>query len=82
MDKVKKEVLVFSGSWCTACGTYKQALTKADIKFTEHNYEEVPDLVEKYGVKSLPTTVIIKGDEVITIVQVVPAAVIKEILAS
>lgn len=83
MDNVQKKVLIFSAPWCKACGPYKQALTKADIEFTEYNYENVPELVEKYGVKGLPTTVILKGKEIIaTIVQAVPAEVIKEVLAS
>lgn len=59
------EVLVFSAPWCKACAPYKDALTKAGIKFTNFNIEHAPILAEKYNIKSLPTTMVFKNNELI-----------------
>lgn len=63
-----KEVIKFSASWCGPCKAYGPIFEKVskndelkDIKFTEMDVEsdEATPLVEKYGIKGVPATMIV-----------------------
>lgn len=57
---MKKVVLVISASWCSVCGPYKQALTRAGIEFKEYDADDPTrqEFITQSGVRSLPTTMI------------------------
>ena len=62
LDKVIK----ISATWCMPCHAYKKTFdaVKADerfkdIEFEELDAEENEELCEKYGVRSIPTTIML-----------------------
>lgn len=73
-------VVAFSAHWCPPCKTmdpiYEDASTRfPELKFLKANQEEVPDLFERYGVRSIPTYVVLKdGKEVHRQVGALPAS--------
>lgn len=74
-------ILVFSSLWCKVCPAYKSMLTKNDIEFADIDVEEMPGMVEQYGVKSVPTTIITKrGVVVARFEQITTAQNIKGVL--
>ena len=74
------EILVFSAPWCAACKVLKKSLEESNIKYVEVNVDEdsSQDLVAKYKVRGLPTTVGLKGEEVV--LSVMGAGAIQDIL--
>lgn len=71
MAKEIKEVIKFSAGWCGPCKAYRPIFEKVsknddfkDIKFTEMDIEsdEAAPLVEKYGIKGVPATMIVDED--------------------
>lgn len=65
--ETKIELLVFSAPWCYGCKVLKKSLDESGIKYVEVNVDEdhSQDLVAKYKVRGLPTTIGLKGDEVV-----------------
>lgn len=59
------KVKVISAAWCSSCGPYKQRLADAGIEFEVIDADEQMDEAMKYGVRSLPTTVIEKDGELV-----------------
>ena len=57
-----KEVIKFSASWCQPCkslaGNFKYVDMK-DVKLTECDIEQNPDLAKQYGIRSVPTMVLL-----------------------
>ena len=71
MANKAKEVIKFSASWCGPCKAYRPIFEKVSkndnfkgIKFTEMDIEsdEAAPLVEKYGIKGVPATMIVDED--------------------
>lgn len=58
-------ILVFSAQWCSECDPYKQMLRQNGIEITEIDIENDTEIAMQYGIKSLPTTIILQGSEII-----------------
>jgi thioredoxin len=64
-------VLKFHASWCGPCKVLAPKLDKLEAKYAEQNVEfyaidtEIErDLAEEYGIRSLPTCIVMTMDEV------------------
>jgi hypothetical protein len=68
----------FHASWCSQCARMYPIWGRTGVKIVD---ADVSNLDEKYGVKILPSTVIVEGDKVIKILPgVVSAAEINKYL--
>ena len=47
------KVIVFSSSWCSKCGPYKEQLKKAGIEFDPIDVDENMEMAASYGVRGL-----------------------------
>ncbi len=63
------KVQVFSMEGCGGCEVVKNALRASGIKFEELDFFQNDELVNKYQVRSLPTTVIhlLESHDVVTV---------------
>ena len=66
-----KQVIRFTASWCSPCKMYtpifeKVASETSGIKFETIDVDSGDQRVIEYGVKNIPTTVILEGDKVIS----------------
>lgn len=52
------KIIVFSSSWCSKCGPYKEQLKKIGIEFDSVDVDENLEMAASYNVRGLPTTVI------------------------
>lgn len=58
-----RRVLVFSASWCGPCQRYR-SVWRSDPRVEEIDYDTRQDMVRRYGVTRVPTTVVLDGDRV------------------
>jgi len=67
------QVYKFWASWCSPCTSYAPIFTKVrkelesnDIKFYEIDIDqqESKDMLSKFKVKSIPTTVVVEGENI------------------
>jgi len=63
-------VLYFSAPWCGPCKSYGpiiEAISNKynDIPFGKINCDENNELTSKYEVRSIPTTIFMKGDSIL-----------------
>ncbi len=58
------KLIVFSASWCKNCQPHKDRLKALGYEFTEMDAEDNFELAEKYQIKSLPTTLVLKDGKV------------------
>lgn len=74
------EILVFSAPWCASCKVLKKNLEGNNIKYVEVNVDEYgnQDLMEKYKVRGLPTTIGLRGEDVV--LSMIGAGAIQDIL--
>lgn len=74
------ELLVFSAPWCYGCKVLKKNLEENNIHFKEINVDEDKnsELVFKWSIKGLPTTLVVRNGEAETIL--LGAGSIKDIL--
>lgn len=56
---MSKELLVFSAAWCQGCVSLKKMLNGANVKYTEIDIDKEPEKAQEYGIRSLPTSVIV-----------------------
>ena len=61
----------FTADWCGPCKKQQPNIDKMEaefpiVQFLEVDADKFPSLVQKYGVKSLPTLVLIKDNVVVT----------------
>lgn len=75
---VDQKYLYFSASWCIPCKSYAPVLERLPIEFGKVDVEEHPELVEKYGISSVPTIVDTETGK--TIVGTTPDYYLMEIL--
>ena len=66
----KKDIYVFKATWCGPCKAYAPIVEEARNDLATHNAEvhfidvdENQELAEQYGVRGVPTTVIVKDGE-------------------
>ena len=67
MQNKEIELLVFSAPWCYGCKVLKKNLEENNIEYKEINVDETESetLVAEYKVRSLPTTIGLKGGEIV-----------------
>jgi thioredoxin 1 len=63
-------VLAFSAKWCPPCKVmnpiYEEAAARfPGMTFLKADHEKVPELFERFGVQTVPTYLVLKGQEVL-----------------
>lgn len=61
-----KQLLKFSASWCGPCQALSMTLKESDdwgIEIKEIDIDDELDLAAKYGIRSVPTMIIVEGDK-------------------
>lgn len=53
---------MFSASWCSGCQSLKKMLSSNGISYTEIDIDKESEKAQDFGVRSLPTSVIINKD--------------------
>ena len=59
-----KEVLKFSASWCSPCKTLSNVIKNAGdlgVVITEVDIDEQIELAAKYGIRSVPTMIMLES---------------------
>ena len=63
----QRELWVFTADWCPSCKDYEITLKEAEkqgVKIKRIDYDRHPDLVKKYKIRVVPTTLVMEdGDE-------------------
>jgi len=65
-SQTQRELWVFTADWCAACKDYEITLKEAEkkgIKVRRIDYDDHPDLVKKYKIRVIPTTLAMEDDE-------------------
>lgn len=80
-----KQVLYFSAKWCTACQSTTPIIesakksNQAQVAMVDVDYDV--SLVEQYGVRSVPTTVILEdGNEIKRVVGSISSEQLKQLI--
>lgn len=65
-DKI--EIMVFTAIWCGHCKPMKEVLLQLEeqfdnVRLTIIDVDEEPNIVATYGVKALPTVIVLKKDQ-------------------
>lgn len=55
-------ILKFSATWCSKCTDLSKRLEGFELPIEEVDFDMNPDLIEKYGVRSLPAVVFVDKD--------------------
>ena len=63
-----KKIVVVSASWCSQCNILKDQLTRNNVTYRVIDADEDMDWCKENGVKSLPTSFIYDGDEIVKVV--------------
>ena len=68
MENNKKKVLKFSASWCQPCKMLAANLReiKTDVSIEEIDIDEKPELASQYGIRGVPTMLMLQGDTVVS----------------
>jgi len=65
----KAKLLKFWAPWCVPCTAMKPTVEAAvdgiDIELVDVNVDEDPDSAREYKVRSIPTLILVKGEEVV-----------------
>ena len=59
-------ILKFSAEWCRPCKSYGPIVREAvqgreGVELQEIDIEQSPELAQQYGIKSVPTTIFLRG---------------------
>jgi thioredoxin-like negative regulator of GroEL len=57
-----KELKLVSAAWCGPCTMLKNKLKASELQVDTIQADDEPEFCVKYGVKSIPTLVVIDGD--------------------
>ena len=68
LESEKTVLIDFFADWCGPCKMLSQIIEQfakenEKVKVVKINVDELPDLAVKYGVRSIPTLVVIKNGE-------------------
>ena len=63
-----KKIVVVSSSWCSQCKVLKDQLTRNNITYFVKDADQEFSFCQENGVKSLPTSFIYDGDEIVKVV--------------
>lgn len=63
-----KKLVVVSSSWCSQCKVLKDQLTRNNITYFVKDADTDFEYCQENGVKSLPTSFIYDGDEIVKVV--------------
>lgn len=63
-----KKVIVVGADWCSACKALKTQLESKGVEFEYMDGDENIEFCIKHSIKSLPTTLIMEGDEILKVV--------------
>jgi thioredoxin 1 len=58
-----KQLYYFSASWCPSCQTFEPVINQAQqqgAKVTKVNVDHEPSLTTRYGIRSIPVTILIE----------------------
>tara|TARA_B100000674_G_C37748638_1_gene872383 strand:+ start:736 stop:972 length:237 start_codon:yes stop_codon:yes gene_type:complete len=60
-----KEYLYFSAPWCQPCKMLSPVMEQVSntIPVNKINVDEQPDFAQKYGIRSVPTVVLLEGGQ-------------------
>ena len=60
-----KEYLYFSAPWCSPCKMLSPVMEQVSntIPVNKINVDEQPDFAQKYGIRSVPTVVLLEGGQ-------------------
>lgn len=60
-----KKIFYFTGGWCQPCQTLGPIMTVVGthIPVTKVDVDYMPDVIKKFGVKSIPTVILIENDQ-------------------
>jgi thioredoxin 1 len=65
----KAKLIKFSAPWCAPCKTMnpivEMATNEVDIELVDINVDEDADSAREYKVRSIPTLILVKGEEVV-----------------
>lgn len=64
---MNRKLVIVSAAWCHGCVALKSQLDKKDIPYEviDGDSEKGMDFCKEHGVKSLPTSFVYEGDEVV-----------------
>lgn len=64
---MNKKLVILSADWCVGCSALKSQLDKKDISYEviDADSEKGMDFCKEHGVKSLPTSFVYEGNEVV-----------------
>lgn len=77
-----KKLIVVSAAWCSQCKVLKDQLTRNNITYFVKDADEEMEWCQESGVRSLPTSFIYDGDEIVKVVVGNKYQEIKEALES
>lgn len=79
---MNKKLVVVSSSWCLQCKVLKDQLTRNNIPYFIKDADTDIEYCQENGVRSLPTSFIYDGDEIVKVVVGNKYQEIKEALES
>ena len=59
---MNNKLLKFSATWCGPCKTLTKTLHEMGVEYSEVDADMQPELISKYGVRGVPTLLIVDQD--------------------
>jgi thiol-disulfide isomerase/thioredoxin len=64
---MKKKIILFSGTWCRPCQSYKPTFDKVanqtpNVDFETIDVDSANNLIIEYQIRNVPTTVVVNTD--------------------
>ena len=60
-----KQLIYFGAEWCGPCKTIKPQLQAAGLPIRYVDVDQSPDMAKHYGIRNVPTVVLVSNDEII-----------------